>query len=174
MRCPGPPCNLGPHCWRDSISKKHYKLGTHHLKSLIKYVEQGGALRTHDDVLDNIREQLYAEEQQDTKNRRKRRASSLASYPPINITNVLPSQPLALKSMALTPAPIEAVQSRPPTPLEILGPGDIAIIRYSEWQYSQVSKKAFKMEYKKAYDLTLAEGLDLELVWEDQHTEFYI
>jgi len=25
MRCPGPPCRLGPHCWRDPIGKKHYK-----------------------------------------------------------------------------------------------------------------------------------------------------
>jgi hypothetical protein len=65
MRCPGPPCNLGPYCWRDSVGKKHYKLKTHHLKSLIKHVEQGGTLETHDDVLDDIREQLYAEEQQD-------------------------------------------------------------------------------------------------------------
>lgn len=62
MRCPGPPCNLGPHCWRDSVGKKHYKLRTYHLKSLIKHVEQGATLRTHDDVSDNIREQLYAEE----------------------------------------------------------------------------------------------------------------
>lgn len=30
------------------------------------------------------------------------------------------------------------------------------------------------MEYQKARDLTLAEGLDLELVWEDQHVEFFI
>jgi hypothetical protein len=24
MRCPGPPCDLGPHCWRDPFGKKHY------------------------------------------------------------------------------------------------------------------------------------------------------
>jgi hypothetical protein len=28
MRCPGPPCRLGPHCWRDPDGKKHYKLLT--------------------------------------------------------------------------------------------------------------------------------------------------
>jgi hypothetical protein len=38
MRCPGPPCQLGPHCWRDPNGKKHYKLHSHHLRSLIKYV----------------------------------------------------------------------------------------------------------------------------------------
>jgi len=44
MRCPGPPCHLGPHCWRGPVCKKHYKLKTHHLKSLIRYVEQGHEL----------------------------------------------------------------------------------------------------------------------------------
>jgi hypothetical protein len=31
-----------------------------------------------------------------------------------------------------------------------------------------------KMEYQKACELTLAKGLDLELVYEDQNAEFYI
>jgi hypothetical protein len=38
MRCPGPPCNLGPYCWRDPYGKKHYKLRTHQLKALIRHV----------------------------------------------------------------------------------------------------------------------------------------
>ena len=91
MRCPGPPCNLGPYCWRDNVGKKHYKLKTHHLKSLIRHVEQGGPLETHNDVPDDVREQLYAEEQQDAERQRKRTASTVAGLPPINITNVLPS-----------------------------------------------------------------------------------
>jgi hypothetical protein len=41
MRCPGAPCNLGPYCWIDN-GKKHYKLKTHHLKSLVQHVQQGG------------------------------------------------------------------------------------------------------------------------------------
>jgi hypothetical protein len=39
LRCPGPLCNLGPHCWRDPFSKKHYKLRTHHLKALVELVQ---------------------------------------------------------------------------------------------------------------------------------------
>jgi len=46
IRCPRPPCNLGPYCWRDNVGKKHYKLKTHHLKSLIRHVEEGGVLET--------------------------------------------------------------------------------------------------------------------------------
>ncbi|EFW14609.1 conserved hypothetical protein [Coccidioides posadasii str. Silveira] len=65
MRCPGPPCRQeAQYCWQDSVGKKHYRLRTHHLRSLVRYVEQGGVLETHDDVPDTIREQLYAEEQQ--------------------------------------------------------------------------------------------------------------
>jgi hypothetical protein len=64
MRCPGPPCDLGPHCWCDPFGKKHYKLGTHHLKALINLVEHGHVLKSHDDVPEDIREQLFAEERQ--------------------------------------------------------------------------------------------------------------
>ncbi|PVH68884.1 hypothetical protein DL98DRAFT_599137 [Cadophora sp. DSE1049] len=34
MRCPGAPCNLGPHCWVDPMTKKHYKLKWHHFKDV--------------------------------------------------------------------------------------------------------------------------------------------
>jgi hypothetical protein len=71
MRCPGPPCHPGPYCWRDIIGKKHYKLKTHHLRSLIKYVEQGCELRSDDDMPHEIREQLYAEEAQYVERQRK-------------------------------------------------------------------------------------------------------
>ena len=166
MRCPRPPCSLGPYCWRDNVGKKHYKLKTHHLRSLIRHVEEGGVLETHDDVPNDIREQLYAEEQQDVERQRKRRASTIASLPPINITNVLPSQ---------TPtSSIEMVPSKPSSPLEILGQLDVAVRKYSEWQCSRVINKSLKMEYQKVYQMTLAEGLDLELIYEEQNAQFYI
>lgn len=38
MRCPGPPCNKGPYCWRDPVGKKHYKLNIRHLKSLVIHI----------------------------------------------------------------------------------------------------------------------------------------
>lgn len=51
MRCPGPPCqHEGQYCWQDPVEKKHYKLRTHHLKSLVKFVERGGIIESHDDV----------------------------------------------------------------------------------------------------------------------------
>jgi hypothetical protein len=90
MRCPGPPCNLGLYYWRDNVGKRHYKLKTHNLKSLIRHVEQGGTLGTHDDVPGDIRKQLYTEKQQDVERQRKRTASTVISLSLINITNILP------------------------------------------------------------------------------------
>lgn len=166
MQCPRPPCNLGPYCWRDNVGKRHYKLKTHYLKSLTKHVEQGGTLETHNNVLDNICKQLYAKEQQDVERQRKRRASSLADFPLINITNVLPFQTLTLLT--------ETVLSKPSSPLKILGQLDVAVKKYSEWQCLQVTNKSFKIEYQKAYNITLAKGLDLELVYKEQNAQFYI
>ncbi|OQD86925.1 hypothetical protein PENSOL_c082G05414 [Penicillium solitum] len=34
MRCSSRACELGPHCWRDSISKKHIKLTVQNLRGL--------------------------------------------------------------------------------------------------------------------------------------------
>ena len=94
MRCPGPPCNLGPHCWRDPFGKKHYKVRTHHLKALVELVHRGLALKSHDDVPEDIRELLYAEEHQ--RQERHSTTTSAPSLPPINITNVCLRRPMSL------------------------------------------------------------------------------
>jgi hypothetical protein len=176
MRCPGPPCHLGPYCWRDDVGKRHYRFKTHHLRKLIHFVEQDGRLERHDDVPEDIRDQLYAEEQQDVERRRKRRATSPAGCAPIHITNILPPQGLAANSPESTPAPAEAGLSTSPRPthLEIAGPRDVAVRMYSAWQCSQVSDRALKIEYQKACGITLDEGLDVELVHEDQNADLYI
>ena len=41
------------------------------MKALVKYVEQEGALETHDDVPNTIRDQLYAKERQQIEKRQK-------------------------------------------------------------------------------------------------------
>lgn len=58
MCCPGPLCHLGPHCWRDPVGKKHYKLRSYRLKSLITLVQNSYMLKSQDDVPEDIREQL--------------------------------------------------------------------------------------------------------------------
>ncbi len=94
LRCPGPPCdNHDGHCWRDPVGKKHYKLKTHHLRHLVGLVKKKKLnIESHDDVPDEVRQQLYAEEQHRLESQHKtRRPSSNDSSPsaPINI-NFLP------------------------------------------------------------------------------------
>jgi hypothetical protein len=162
MRCPGPPCHLGPHCWRDPVGKKHYKLMTHQLKGLIRYVEQGGQLRSHDDVPEEIRQQLYAEEQQQLERHRKTTKNSMPSFPPINITNVLPGSSLN-QPPAASPRP------------RLIVPGfwDVAVEEYTDWQVSQVKSEKLQVDIQKARDIALEDGLDLRTIYEDQDPSFF-
>jgi hypothetical protein len=175
LRCPGSPCNLGPHCWRDPFGNKHYKLRTHHLKALVDLVQQGHALKSHDDVPVDIRDQLYAEEQQ----RRERQSTTTSmptpGLPPINITNVLPSQSHQSPMTSIADSTTTA-QNQPAETLrlDIPGPRDAAVIAYSEWQQSNVVDEALKEEFQKACDATLEDGLDLEQVYEDQDPGFFV
>jgi len=58
--------------------------------------------------------------------------------------------------------------------LKIPGLRDVAVRMYGEWQCGQVGDASLKMEYRQACGLTLADGLDLEQVFEDQDPGFYI
>jgi hypothetical protein len=177
MRCPGPPYHLGPHCWRDPVGKKHYKLKTHHFRRLIRYAEQGHPIRTHDDVPEDIRDELYAEEHQRLEKRQAASTKSPPSMAPINITNVLPGnspQASVPASYAGAPPSMQLPDSLPADPLDIPGLRDTAVREYSEWQQSRVGDKLLKDEFQKACDAILMEGLDLELVHEDQDTEYLV
>jgi len=44
------------------MGKKHYQLKTHHMRRLVTHVENGGALVSHKDVPEMIREELYMED----------------------------------------------------------------------------------------------------------------
>jgi hypothetical protein len=164
MRCPGPPCNLGPHCWRDPAGKKHYKLRTHQLKSLIRHVQQGGQLRSHDDVPEDIRQQVYAEAQQQLERQRKGTSSTTSSHPPIHITNVLPGPPGLPPDQAVAP-------SMPR--LDIHGFLDVAVEEYSDWQQSRVRREDQKNEIQKLCNIALDHGLDLQQLYDDQDPGFF-
>jgi hypothetical protein len=163
MRCPGPPRHLGPHCWRDPVGREHYKLKSHHLGSLIKYIGQGATLQTHDDVPEDIRQQLYAEEQQRFDRKQTSTAMSPLSMPPINITNVLPgySEPTPLPaSQPGTASSMQPPHSMIASRLDVPGLRDVAVKDYSDWQQAQVHNESLKIEFRKARDVVLPDGLD--------------
>lgn len=175
MRCPGPPCDLGPYCWREPFGKKHYKLRTHHLKTLIELVQQGHVLNSHDDVPEDVRDQLYAEEHQRHGRRSTTNSATTPSFPPITITNVMPSQshdsPLTVSASG---TPVSEKRGFCRVSFDIPGPRDLAVMAYTEWQRSNVVDEAQQAEYQKACDVTLLEMLDLEQVHEDQDPDFYV
>jgi hypothetical protein len=178
MRCPQKSCNSGPHCWCDPVGKKHYKLTTHHLRSLIQHVEQGLVLQTHVDVPEEVRQQLYAEEQKAIEKRQKPPSASAANFPPINITNVMPAAPYQTPPLegvrADTPVPDLASISAPTCRLDLPGPRDEAVEDYCAWQQSKVKKPALKVEYQKACDVIIEDGMDLELIHQDPNPDFLI
>lgn len=96
MRCPGS-CELGPHCWQDPYGKKHYKLYRDELLSLVRYVQSGKTLETHEDMPGGIREQIYRAERRRLEGQKgHNHLTSESNYPPITITNVFPAQTLQL------------------------------------------------------------------------------
>lgn len=175
MRCPGPPCrHEGQYCWQDPEGKKHHRLQTHHLKALIKYVEQGGVLETHADVPDSVREQLYNEEnlRLDKKKKPAENSAMGSMCPPINI-NVLPA---GSPPQSKHPPANDAMPTEPGCTESIIVDGllDVAVEEYTEWQQSRVSNETFRENINKARDVTLENCLDLMQIYEDQDPGFFV
>jgi hypothetical protein len=140
-------------------------------------VEKGGILETHDNIPHSLREQLYAEDnERSTKHKSHPNAPPGSMYPPINIT-VLPnqaSQPVATGANGPISYPSIASKTPTPEPVEIPGLLDVAVEEYSKWQQSRVSRDILKEDIRKARDLALANGLDLQQIHCDQDSDFFI
>ena len=159
MRCPGPPCHHeGQYCWLDPVGKKHHKMRTHHMKALVKYVEQGGRLDSHDDVPDTIRDQLYAEEQQRIDKRQKpANAPTGSMYPPININNIN----VAPTQSTQPPNNAHEMITSGQADLDIAGPIEEVVEEYTNWHLEKVNTENFKANIRKARDIVLENCLDL-------------
>ncbi|KAE8383892.1 hypothetical protein BDV26DRAFT_287305 [Aspergillus bertholletiae] len=174
MRCPGPPCqHEGQYCWQDPVGKKHYKLRTHHLKALVKYVEQGGIIETHDDIPNYIRDQLYAEDSQrrSKQNKTSKYLTAGSTLPQINI-NVLPtqsSQPLVSSSWG----PEATSRTTQSDFIDIPGPLEVVVEEYANWHLLQVDTESYKENIKKARDIALDNCLDLAQICEES-PDFFV
>ncbi|KMU73143.1 hypothetical protein CISG_03404 [Coccidioides immitis RMSCC 3703] len=167
-----PLCHYGQWCWQDPKQRKHYKLRTTHLTSLIKHVDNGGKLENHQDVPDNIREVLYMEAQRrfEKGSGKAHNITAGAPYPPINI-NVLPGHSTHGSVAAISSPEFEHSNEQ----LKLSRPQDEAVKEYCKWQEQQVTDETHKADWRKACDITLSHGLDLELVYEDQeHVKFLL
>lgn len=174
MRCPGS-CELGPHCWQDPYGKKHYKLYRDELLSLVRYVQSGKTLETHEDVPGGIREQIYrAERRRLERQKGHNHLTSQSNYPPITITNVLPAQ-TPQPAMSSPPPFSEGmhIDSVKPLRLNMTGLRDANVQAYCDWQQSQVGNESWKDEFRKACDVALNDGLDLDLIDELSDPEYF-
>ncbi|CAG8089937.1 unnamed protein product [Penicillium nalgiovense] len=169
MKCDSAACHLGPYCWLDPKGKKHYGLRTQTLRRLVTYAEKGGVLETHKDVPDEIREELFMEDQQrEEKNKRNggNILGSQMSHSPINI-NVHPG-------VATTASAVEAAGPKHVSSLKIPGLKDVAVKEYSEWLASNVSDDTLKTAFRQACDITLSDGFELEHIYKDPNPEFFV
>ena len=126
---------------------------------------RGGQLRSHDDVPEDVRQQLYAEEQQQLERHQRTKPSAPAGHAPIHITNVLPgpSHPTSGST---------EVQAKPR--LDVPGFLDAAVEEYSDWQQSRVRREDQKVDIRNMCDMALEHGLDLQQLHDDQDPDFFI
>ena len=169
FRCPGPPCNLGPHCWVDPITKKHYKLKWHHFKDIIKLVEQGHYLEAQNDMPEKVRLDLYAEEQQRIEKQQKPPGIS-AVNPPIHIVNTLPTS----SCQTCHPGPSVATTTSSLPSIDIPGFRDEAVEKYCAWHESKVKEPEQKEQYQNACKIMKRDHMDLELLYQEPDPDFLI
>ncbi|KAI9041044.1 uncharacterized protein KD926_007460 [Aspergillus affinis] len=174
IRCPGS-CELGPHCWQDPYGKKHYKLYRDELLNLVKYVKSGKRLESHEDVPGMIREQIYKAERRRLEGQKGcSRLTSESTYLPITITNVFPAQ-VTQQGMLSSPPTSENVTIcvTKASRLKLAGFRDANVQAYCDWQQSQVENESWKDEFRKACNVALGDGLDLDQIDELNDPEYF-
>jgi hypothetical protein len=114
---------------------RSYKLMGHHLRALVKFVQRGCKLETHGDVPQDIRTELYAEDQQHLNSKREQRDSdsSPSGHSPMIMNTYVPVHPSqALKDGAKRSTyDLTDSSSRPPR-LSIPGMRDDTVEAYCE------------------------------------------
>ncbi|KDN72117.1 hypothetical protein CSUB01_11736 [Colletotrichum sublineola] len=177
MRCTGPPCTKGDHCWQSE--GKHHRLLPHHVRMLADHLQAGRPLNGHDDVpdefrrlvLEDEREREEREERERKKSRKRSRRDSDHSSSGVvfvqcrgcaNMANSRPASPL----LVFASSPLPAFDL----------PRDDAVRAYTTWQQSQVGSEEQKEHYETAQELTLAQGYDLDMLAANQQMmyRFYI
>lgn len=128
FRCPGAPYDLKPWCWFNSQKQRRFELKTHHLRDLVKHVQRGNSLDTHDQVPEALRQQIYKADEQ---NQQRKRTTNTTASAPIQIANVLPTH---------APVQAEIIPKELVSPIEPDGFRDVNVEAYGIWQKSQVSR----------------------------------
>jgi hypothetical protein len=128
-------------------------------------------------VPEEIRQQLYAEEQQRLERHQRGPNISSSNLPPIHITNMLPtSSSQTSNQLSSVSTPAHTIQPKLAMIIHLDVPGclDEQVEDYCTWQQSRVKKPALKLEYQKACDLMIDDGMDLGLIRRDPDPKYLI
>lgn len=121
-------------------------------------------------IPDSLREQLYAEENQQLDRRKKSSDTSTCRSTCHSVHLHLPSQ------VAIPPTTAECKNpaSKQTDPFDIPGLLDIAVKEYATWHQSRVSSETFRENIQKACDVALENCLDLKQIHNDQYPDFFV
>ncbi|KAA8641516.1 hypothetical protein EYZ11_012653 [Aspergillus tanneri] len=143
-------CSGQPSVWRDV----YRKMGCLGLSC------QNEVLDAHDDIPDDLRNQLDAEERQQlSKQKFLNNVSTVSMRPPTNF-NVLPTQsgqPLKSSSWGAD-ATLRTIQ---PDYVDIPGYREAVVEEYANWHLSRVSSENYKENIKQARDIALDNRFDI-------------
>jgi len=132
-------------------------------------------LPTEHDIPDWFHKQLNAEELLKTKSKDKHSPAHGGTCPPINIVLLAqtPSSSVLATTSATAPGTPSSITSRYKR-LDIPGPRDIAVRDYSEWHASKVDDNDLKNDHRKACQVALKNGLDLQQIFSHPDPTFFI
>ncbi|KUL81719.1 hypothetical protein ZTR_09467 [Talaromyces verruculosus] len=134
---------------------------------MVEYAERGNPILSHDDVPEYIREEIIRVEEQH-KIRTKKSHHPGSSYPPINITNVLPTSTTSVSHQSttnndFTSAPTARFEST--DRLNVHGSLDQAVHDYTEYKISHATNDTWKEGFRRAGDIAIQKGFDLDLLY---------
>ena len=165
MRCRVNSCPLkSDWCWVNPRDTRHYKLTGRFLTRLVDYVEDGGKLDCHNDVPDDIQQDLVSQSQGRTNSKK---AQNTDIPHPINI-NVLPSRMGASDSTVMAPPPNASTTINR---LALRGPN--AVRKYCKWLELQAPEEAYKADIRRACPVILENLMDLELIIDASNPKFF-
>ena len=159
FHCPGPPCDLRPWCWFDSQKNKRFELKTHHLRTLIRRKGSGVVIESHEDMPEDLREQIYREAEQNERRKQPHNTAPSSSVLPIQITNVLPGH---------TSAQAATMPKAEVSPVEFRGFRDERLKDYGNWLQSTIRDPSWKAGFQKATDCLVRKCIDLQLLFEEK------
>lgn len=162
FHCPGPPCDLRPWCWFDSRKNKRFELKTHHLRTLIRRKGTGVVIESHDDMPEDLREQIYREAEQSERRKQIHSTAPSSSVLPIQITNVLPAH---------TAAQAATVTKAEMSPVSFHGFRDERLKDYGSWLQSTIKDSSWRAGFQKATDFLVHKCINLQLLFKEENPD---